>query len=476
MEVVAPEAVMFTYKQGQFGRFSVAVNARRLGLTIMVAALFATLGSAPGAFGQDAPKGPQWKDRQEFDMFDAANKATDPNKKIEAVKAWEQKYPETEFKLARLQLYLDSYVALGQAPKIIDTSKQMLAVDPTLYQPLYWLTLALPTSSGRTPSADAVDQAEKAANGLLGVLDKTFSTANKPANMTEDQWKTMRTGIQGIAHRTLGWAALQRKNYDEAENQLTQSLKLTPDNGYASLWMGNTIVGTKKPERIPEALFHFSRVAQLAGPAGLDDATRQAMDKYVTDNYTKFHGSPEGVDDLKKLAKANALPPADGLHIKSIVDIEKEKADAEEKAAKENPVLAFWQKVVKAGLNGPDSEKFWNDTMKDAMLPGSAVPGGKLKGKLISMKPALRPKELVLAVENGTTPDVMLKFEEPLAGKMEAGAELSFAGVADSFTKEPFMVVFKVEPDDLAGWTGKNAGAPAAKKAPVTKKTTPKKK
>jgi hypothetical protein len=43
---------------------------------------------------------------------------------------------------------------------------------------------------------------------------------------------------------------------------------------------------------------------------------------------------------------------------------------------------------------------------------------------------------------------------------MEPGAELEFEGVPVSYAKEPFMVTFEVMPEQLVGWTGKNA-APA---------------
>ncbi len=93
--------------------------------------------------------------------------------------------------------------------------------------------------------------------------------------------------------------------------------------------------------------------------------------------------------------------------------------------------------------------------MKDAQLP-------TLKGKVVKLEPELKPKTLVLALEDGTTPDATLKFEMPLAGKVEAGTELSFEGVPASYTASPYMVVFNVEPDKLHGWTGKNAPRPAA--------------
>jgi hypothetical protein len=49
----------------------------------------------------------------------------------------------------------------------------------------------------------------------------------------------------------------------------------------------------------------------------------------------------------------------------------------------------------------------------------------------------------------------------PLAGKVEEGTELTFEGVADSYTASPFMVVFNVDKEKLHGWTGKNEAAPA---------------
>ncbi len=102
--------------------------------------------------------------------------------------------------------------------------------------------------------------------------------------------------------------------------------------------------------------------------------------------------------------------------------------------------------------------------MKDAALPGGAEGIAKFKGTLISMTPAVRPKELILGIENPSVPDVTLKLDSALPGKMEPGAQIEFAGVAKSYTKEPFMVTFAVEKSALSGWTGKNEVRKSAKK------------
>jgi hypothetical protein len=124
-----------------------------------------------------------------------------------------------------------------------------------------------------------------------------------------------------------------------------------------------------------------------------------------------------------------------------------------------DPQLALW-KLLKASLTGADGANYFEMGMRGALLP-------PLKGKVVKLEPEIKPKTVVLALEDGTTPDARLKFEMPLAGKVDIGTELSFEGVPQSYTATPYMVVFNVDPDNLHGWTGKNAPRP-----PVHKKTT----
>ena len=92
-----------------------------------------------------------------------------------------------------------------------------------------------------------------------------------------------------------------------------------------------------------------------------------------------------------------------------------------------------------------------------------------LKGRVIKLEPAVKPKTILLAMEdktnNTTTADATLKFEMPLPGKVDEGTELTFEGVADSYTASPFMVVFTLDDKDkLHGWTGKNEPAPVRRR------------
>jgi len=139
----------------------------------------------------------------------------------------------------------------------------------------------------------------------------------------------------------------------------------------------------------------------------------------------------------------------------------------EEEWNKAHPLEATW-KNIKMTLMGADGANYFNSSMKDAKLP-------TLKGKVVSMEPENKPKTVLIALDDGSgntsTADATLKFEMPLPGKVDAGTELTFEGVADSFTPSPLMVVFNVEPEDLHGWTGKNP-APVRRPAAGKKKAS----
>ena len=204
-------------------------------------------------------------------------------------------------------------------------------------------------------------------------------------------------------------------------------------------------------------MYQFARAAAYTGPGALPAAQQRQVLDYTTRTYTAYHGSTQGLPELLAMAKANPFPP-DDFTIASTAQIAVQKAQQQAALDAANPIFAFWRDLVKQPLL-KDGDAYFEMSMKGALLPGD--PGKakgfeKFKAKLISMTPANKPKELVLALEKPDVSDVTLKFEEPLPGNMEPGAELEFEGVPDSYTKEPFMVTFLVTPEQLVGWTGTN--------------------
>jgi hypothetical protein len=260
------------------------------------------------------------------------------------------------------------------------------------------------------------------------------------------------------AHKTLSFIAMQKKQPEAAEQELMKCLTEDPNQAQCSYDLGNAILAQKKLERQSEVLYHWARATSLTGPQAIPEPLHKQVDAFFVKSYTTFHGPDDaGLKELRVLAVTQPMPPA-GFKIKNKNEIEAEK---EEQAAKDNPQLALW-KSVKDQLIAANGEQYFTEQMKDHAVP-------KLKGKLVSMKPAIRPKELVLAIQTTDTPEVTLKLENPLPGKADKGTELQFEGTATEFTKDPFMLTFVVDTKDkIEGWPAQ--AAPPAKKRPTAKK------
>jgi tetratricopeptide (TPR) repeat protein len=438
--------------------------AVRLLKNVTQLAIVALLG-AGGALAQQGEK--QWKDRAEYDLYVAITKETDNNKKLQILNEWKQKYPQSAFAKERLQLFLVTYQALNQPGHMAEAAQEILALDPKDFQALYWLTLLTPTLGKSTP--DVLANGEKAAKGLLAALDDTFAPEKRPATTSEADWKNARKDSEALAHKTLGWIAMVRKEYEQAEQHFVKAIQLQPSAGAlatfrpgdVAYWMGTVLIAQKVPEKQMKALFHFARAASYDGPGSLNPQGRQDVNKYLEKVYNAFHGSLEGLDQIRQMARTQPLPPPD-FKIKSAAEIALEK---EEELRKANPMLALWLSVKKE-LTAEGGEQYFQERVKQALLPGDAVPGvTKFRGKLVAAKPPRNPKELVLAISDATTPEVTLRLDEPMTGTAEPGTEIAFAGIAMEFTRDPFMLTFEVEKGQVEGWP-----APTPKKAPAKKK------
>src|SRR6185312_9424386 len=139
--------------------------------------------------------------------------------------------------------------------------------------------------------------------------------------------------------------------------------------------------------------------------------------------YSNYHGSAEGLDQLIQQTASSALPPA-GFHLKSINDIEAEKAKDHAAWAAQHPDLDFWENI-KTALTAQGDAYFAN--LKDVGFPPPASDTYKgpamFKGKVVSVPSS---KEIIVNIDNVPTGDAKLKFEDNIKGDIPAGTELQF--------------------------------------------------
>ena len=408
------------------------------------------------------------KNQEEADLINSLPKTTDPNVKLQTLDKWTKAYPDTQFADERALEYLDTYQKLRKPQEVFNKAKEILAKHPNNFAALSAIIFYVPYLNNGQPSPADLDTAEQAANHLIKDADTVFSEDNKPAGVDSATWQKVKTETLPSAQKTIGMIYFQRKDWPRAEVELTKALKEDPTQGQVAYMLATALFSQRQqdPKKQPPAIFEFARAGYYSGANALPAQTQTQLQASTAKMYKAYHGSEDGYNDVVAQAKANALPP-DGFTIKSNAEIEADKATAQAAADAANPMLALWRNI-REQLIADGGPAYFDGTVKDAALPGGANGVAKFKGKIVSMTPENRPKEIVLAIEKPGVADATLKFEAALPGKMEPGEELEFEGVAKAYQKEPFMLTFEVEKDKLVGWTGKNA--PAGKKTGGTKK------
>jgi tetratricopeptide (TPR) repeat protein len=391
------------------------------------------------------------KDAEEHKLFSTAASPGDPKARLAALEEWKQKYPESDFKLERLLLFIDVHKALNQGAKMWEVSKEVLKLDANNPTAHYWLTALVETMP---QSPDTFTTGEASAKALVALP--------KPGNVPADQWDKMVKGeFSPLAYKTLGFIASARKDYPTAETNYKKALEFQPNFGIVSYALGASIIAQKKPDRYPEALFHMARAVSLRGVGEVPAALRTNYDAFLTKAYNTYHGSPQGLDELKATAAKSATPP-EGFQIDSVAEIA-EKKDKE--LLSSNPQLAIWLRV-KGQLTADNGQAYFDNELK-----GSAVP--KLKGKVISASPEAKPKEIVVGVENPDQQEIKLVVSEgTMPTKADPGTEIEFEGVPTGFTKEPFLLTMDIEREKISGWPE----APKPARRPATKSSAKKKK
>src|SRR5260370_10186784 len=298
-----------------------------------------------------------WKDRAEFDLYDAITKDTNPKTRLEKLQQWQTQYPTTDYSNERKTLFLTTYAALNLPKETTEAAKQLLADDPKSFTALYYIMYFTQLLYATNQSPDVLDQGEKAAKTILEYIN------TPPPNVTDEQWKTLRPQVDLLAHVNLGFIAMQRKNWDAAEAEFQKSLQMNPNNGQVDYWMGFVIASQKKVDRIPTALFYFARAATYEGTGAMDpNGRKQALD-YVKRQYKNYNGSDADFDKLLAAATTSPTPPPD-FNIEDAATIIKKNAGAEEEWKKAHPQEAMC-KDLKATLTRPDGADYLNATMND---------------------------------------------------------------------------------------------------------------
>jgi hypothetical protein len=451
------------------------MNWKRMAATAAVGALVMASALSP-AFAQDQAQAKKWADNAEYELYSTANAAatTDAAKAITTLDTWKQKYPQTQYSDERDVLYLKAYFTGKQYAKVIEAAGPLMQKNLSPQDTLAVLFDTVGSIGGQAlaePNAAQAATVDTAAKKLMAWEIK------KPEGVADEAWNQAKTQLQGAAKAAQYYmvvapaAKLHAKasaskppvkdEWLAAAAAWQKALAQYPENTYICYNLGTAWYQVARTdsaiaaEMVPKAVYEFLRAAALDPTlAGSNNNPKQVTD-FATKAYVTLHGDEEGIDQLKQMAKASPLPPAD-LKIKTGAERDAEK---EEQFKKDYPKIANWLAIKKL-LTQPSGEMYFNSDMK-----GNGI--ADLEGTIVSATPACKSKEVVLSIPEPGQKDapgvITLKFEKPLTGKPAVGSVVGFKGEMASFNPSPFMLTVNAEEGDITGWNlEKCVAAPAA--------------
>src|ERR1051326_7930431 len=268
---------------------------------VSVKAVQAAQGTQPAG----GEKKPAWKSREEYDAFQGMASEKDPNKRVQLVEAFVQKYPSSDFKDQAYQVEMATYQQLGDSNKAIAAGKKAIEANPDNITALSYLSFAFPfvfKPDDPNKEADLKNAEDWAKRGLEEV-----QKLQKPANVTDEQFNQFVKQQRANFNSTMGFIALQRKDYPAAITSLKTAEEDNPGDFYIAYRLGLAYLYSAPPD-FDNAIWNLARADDLAKQAKSPDAAN--VDKFFAQVYVGRHGSDQGQQDVLNQAAGSVNPPA----------------------------------------------------------------------------------------------------------------------------------------------------------------------
>lgn len=415
-------------------------------MAILTLASTAVWAQAPAA----APKQKNVKDQAEYDLFDAVKKDLLQNngtKAIQDLNAWKQHNPDSDFKDDREVLYIQAYNMAKQYDKTLEQAKMLMSkdLDAIYSDPAQGPGQELNIYFGAVTAALNLPNAtpEQLAVGVEAA-HKILDFKRSPQGVDPAAWKTAKDQLDTAANAMLFQAAIlpcaqatQKKDYAAGEAACTKAAADFPNKSLPAYELGVDLRGENKHD---QAIWEFAHAIAIDPTLGGTQNGTQ-ITNFVKTYYHNLHGADDGYDQIQQQAKDSATPPS-GFHVPTAQEV----AEAKQKEFEtSHPDIALWMKL-KATLSSDQGQQYFDQGMKGAEVP-------ELKGTVLES--ACRARELKVAVPlpdatGAPVPEITLKLvneagaPSPLTGKAEQGV-ITFKGVAEAFTKDPFMLTMTID-------------------------------
>ncbi|HXZ28859.1 MAG TPA: hypothetical protein VEG08_12775 [Terriglobales bacterium] len=388
-------------------------------LVVLVLALTAVAGLAPGVASAQAGGSQAPMDPAEYNSYVAAVQATNVQERIAGLEGFLQRYPNSQVKETALEQLMAAYQQTGNAAKMFETADKLLQSFPNNLRGL--AVMAYTKRAAAQQGQDAAQNAAAAEDyGQRGL--KALPAAPKPEGMSDADFQKLKSQYSLIFNGAVGFGELQKKNFSQAAEHLQASVQLDPSSFYDVYQLGLAYVQSTPAN--PLGLFYLARAVIMSN-------NNTDVNNVAVYYYTKYHGTKDDWDKVMAAAKDNPVPPP-GFSVTpapSPAEIAKKLADS-----KDPKQLSFDELQVILVYGQQDVvDKVWG------AVKGQPIP---FVAKVID---ASRTKLTLAATYEdvqSNTADVEVTMVAPIPASMlpKIGDQIQIQGKPDSYTPKPFLV------------------------------------
>jgi len=368
----------------------------------------------------------------EFQVYNAAETATNPADKAAKIEAYLKQYPNSVVKADVLNQLMFAYSATNDADKTLDAADRTLAANPNdLFAYVFETQL-------RRIKADALtDPAAKQAgyDDAAGYATKALALG-QPKGMPDDMFNTIKTQGYPVLYGTIAADDLMKKDNAGAIAAYKTELKGAPPETLTkpgqqlqdTFGLANAYYTSTPPDYL-NCAWYATRAAAFAQTFA---PQIQPLANYC---YKKYHGDLTGYDAMQAAVQTSLDPPAGFL-------------DTIKPAPKPEDIVANLIATT------PDLDKLATSDKEFVLQYGKPEDADKVfatvKGKSsqfpqVTVMDGSTADTLMVAVTDDAatskTADFTFKMKEPLKDVPASGTKVDLEGTYDSYTANPLMII-----------------------------------
>ena len=388
---------------------------------------------------EGAQTGPQWKTREEYDTYMVFAQEQDANKKIGLIDAFFEKFEDTDFKEAILIQKMQAYQGLNDGAGTAKTAREVLAINPNQVDALYMLSVTFPYrfQPDDADAESALSRARSDARTGLSALEQL----QKPSNMSDSQFADFVKPRRLVFNNTVGFAALQQKDYPTAITYFKVVSGETPNDALVFYRIGLAYLYSDPPDH-DNSVWYLAHAVSLAG-AGNNSLNEDEIRQFLTRAYVSRYRSEGGLSDIITQAAASPTPP-DGFAVPT-------PPETPETATPSEKVFLTLAHPLRGG--GATAQRSWDQT-KGTRLPMAGKVDSLVRGDgagIYNVRIDLVSDSL--SSEDGVYDVVLRVSGQAKVSNLAKGDIIRFEGDLDGYEVTPnfffTLANARINPEDL---------------------------